>query len=358
MGSQGLEEESVRHVGWIDNAKLLDLTLGYSEGEQLMRAWIFFGSALGLVTCGAAAAQTAKPVRTVVLISMTSPPPAPEGATPPAIRQGDGVVDASSVAEAQSPPVGFRVHDLSRRWVEYQMAGAFSPRAAEMPDVSEDPFAPVGVAQPQVAPLGVGVAPTSAIPVPLWMRGGSVFAAAAATYVPGCGPTDYRPSGFLKLDAEYRRRGYYGLMANIACQYGIPVGLFDAMIIRESRYNAAVYSKKNAFGLTQLMPDTAAGLGVNRYDVEQNLRGGARYLREQLDRFGQYHLALAAYNAGPGRVRNGAVPRIPETQDYVSDILLNWSKLSGLPAPARGETGGFQTTSVPSTARAAVVTSF
>jgi hypothetical protein len=60
-------------------------------------------------------------------------------------------------------------------------------------------------------------------------------------------------------------------MANIACQYGIPVGLFDAMIIRESRYNAAIYSPKNAFGLTQLMPDTAAGLGVNRYDVEQAL---------------------------------------------------------------------------------------
>jgi soluble lytic murein transglycosylase-like protein len=129
------------------------------------------------------------------------------------------------------------------------------------------------------------------------------------------------------------------------------------MIIRESRYNAAIFSPKNAFGLTQLMPGTAAGLGVNRYDVEQNLRGGARYLREQLDRFGHYHLALAAYNAGPGRVRNGSVPRIAETQAYVSSILLNWSKLSGSPSTLSSEAGRFPMSSVPATAKA-VVTSF
>src|SRR3546814_8519461 len=78
------------------------------------------------------------------------------------------------------------------------------------------------------------------------------------------------------------------------------------------------------------MAATAAGLGVDRYSVEGNLRGGARYLRQQLDTFGQYHLALAAYNAGPGRVRGGLVPRIRETQDYVSNVLWNWSSLSGL----------------------------
>ena len=174
------------------------------------------------------------------------------------------------------------------------------------------------------------------------MRGGQVFAAAASSYVPGWVPTDYRPSGLLRPDDEFRRRGYFAMMSNIACQYGIPVGLFDAMIIRESRYNASIFSPKNAFGLTQLMPGTAAGLGVNRYDVEQNLRGGARYLRQQLDKFGQYHLALAAYNAGPGRVKNGRVPRIVETQAYVSNILMNWSRLSGLDGGAfsRGVSDG------------------
>src|SRR3546814_1831010 len=93
------------------------------------------------------------------------------------------------------------------------------------------------------------------------------------------------------------RATYYGLIINIACEHGIPVGLFDAMIIRESQYQPNIYSPKNAFGLTQLMPGTAAQLGVDRYHVESNLRGGAKYLRRQLDRFGHYHLALAAYNA-------------------------------------------------------------
>src|SRR3546814_10908217 len=74
------------------------------------------------------------------------------------------------------------------------------------------------------------------------------------------------------------------------------------------------------------MPATAAGLGFDRYSVEGNLRGGARYLRQQLDTFGQYHLALAAYNARPGRVRGGLVPRISETPDYVSNVLWNRSE--------------------------------
>src|SRR3546814_4973266 len=108
-------------------------------------------------------------------------------------------------------------------------------------------------------------------------------------------------------------------MSNIACEHGIPVGLFDAMIIRESQYQPNIYSPKNAFGLTQLMPGTAAQLGVDRYHVESNLRGGAKYLRRQLDRFGHYHLALAAYNAGPGRVRNGAVPRI-KSEEHTSEL--------------------------------------
>ncbi|HEX7855100.1 MAG TPA: lytic transglycosylase domain-containing protein [Sphingobium sp.] len=161
------------------------------------------------------------------------------------------------------------------------------------------------------------------------MRGGLAFSTAAAGFVPGCAASDYRPSGFLDPETEARRIGHYAMMRRIACEYGIPVGLFDAMIIRESGYKADVFSSQNAFGLTQLMPNTAAGLGVNRYDIEQNLRGGARYLRRQLDSFGQVHLALAAYNAGPGRVRNGMIPRITETQAYVGNVLMNWRRLAG-----------------------------
>lgn len=74
-------------------------------------------------------------------------------------------------------------------------------------------------------------------------------------------------------------------------------------------------------GLTQLMPGTAADLGVNRYDIMDNLRGGARYVTTQLNTFGNIPHALAAYNAGPGRVREyGGVPPFPETQGYVRNI--------------------------------------
>ena len=75
----------------------------------------------------------------------------------------------------------------------------------------------------------------------------------------------------------------------------------------------------------QLMPGTAAQLGVNPYDVDQNIRGGARYLRQQIDRFGSIPLALAAYNAGPGAVlRYGGIPPYRETQNYVATILGRW----------------------------------
>lgn len=164
----------------------------------------------------------------------------------------------------------------------------------------------------------------AALEIPLWMRSGP----SGAQFSPGdCSQMTYRPSGFLEADAERRRAAHFGLMREVACQYGIPVGLFDAMIISESRYNPSVISPKGAFGLTQLMPLTAAELGVNRYDNAENLKGGARYLRAQLDRYGAYHLALAAYNAGPGRIRNGAVPQIGETQRYVARTLANWDRL-------------------------------
>jgi hypothetical protein len=97
--------------------------------------------------------------------------------------------------------------------------------------------------------------------------------------------------------------------------------LFQALIKQESRFNVAAQSPVGAYGLTQLMPGTASDLGVDRYDVKDNLRGGARYITTQLNRFGNIPHALAAYNAGPGRViEYGGVPPFAETQGYVRNI--------------------------------------
>ncbi|MFL6764540.1 MAG: lytic transglycosylase domain-containing protein, partial [Sphingomicrobium sp.] len=94
--------------------------------------------------------------------------------------------------------------------------------------------------------------------------------------------------------------------------------LLASLVWQESRWNPQAVSPKGAIGLAQLMPATARGLGVNPSDPTQNLVGGARYLRQLLDSFdGNVEKALAAYNAGPARVRNaGGIPAIAETRAY------------------------------------------
>jgi soluble lytic murein transglycosylase-like protein len=109
-------------------------------------------------------------------------------------------------------------------------------------------------------------------------------------------------------------------------QYGLPTGLLDALVWTESRYNPFAVSPAGAAGLGQLMPGTARELGVaNRFEPVANIAGAARYLRQMLDKFGKVHLALAAYNAGPGAVeRAGGIPRNNETPAYVRDVLRHW----------------------------------
>ncbi len=116
--------------------------------------------------------------------------------------------------------------------------------------------------------------------------------------------------------------GPYLVMArNAARQNGVPEDLFLRLIQQESGWNPNARSHKGALGLAQLMPQTASRLGVDPYDVAQNLDGGARYLQMQYSAFGNWPLALAAYNAGPGAVqRHNGIPPYNETQNYVRII--------------------------------------
>ena len=109
----------------------------------------------------------------------------------------------------------------------------------------------------------------------------------------------------------------------------ISPALLAALVWQESRWNPQALSSKGAMGLAQLMPDTARELRVDPRDPSANLIGGARYLRQLLDMFGgDVERALAAYNAGPGRVRRAnGIPAIAETQAYVRSIVQRISSI-------------------------------
>ena len=108
-----------------------------------------------------------------------------------------------------------------------------------------------------------------------------------------------------------------------AAKYAVDPKLVSAVAEVESGGNQNAVSSAGAIGVMQLMPDTAAELGVNPYDMKSNVEGGAKYLREMLDTFdGDVKKAVAAYNAGPNAVKAyGDVPPYAQTQNYVTNVL-------------------------------------
>ena len=118
-------------------------------------------------------------------------------------------------------------------------------------------------------------------------------------------------------------QAYTAKIHELSRRFDLSPSLLEAVVWQESRWREGAVSHAGARGLAQLMPGTARYLGVDPDDPMDNLEGGARYLREQLDRFdGDLEKALAAYNAGPGRViRAGGVPNIRETKAYVAAIM-------------------------------------
>ncbi|MBO9550122.1 transglycosylase SLT domain-containing protein [Pseudomonas sp.] len=128
-------------------------------------------------------------------------------------------------------------------------------------------------------------------------------------------------------------RPYAELVAAAARDYDVPLALLHALIKTESGYNPKARSAAGAVGLMQLMPDTAKEMGVEDIlDPEDNVQGGARYLKRMLTLFdNDITLAVAAYNAGPDAVRRrGAVPQFAETRRYVPNVLREYRKLQGL----------------------------
>ncbi|SER12711.1 lytic transglycosylase domain-containing protein [Piscibacillus halophilus] len=114
------------------------------------------------------------------------------------------------------------------------------------------------------------------------------------------------------------------IIENVADQYGLDADLIRKVIQTESNFNPEAVSQAGAAGLMQLMPATARALGVtNVFDPVQNIEGGAKYLKDMINRYdGDLKLALAAYNAGPGNVdQHQGVPPFEETQNYVKKIL-------------------------------------
>lgn len=126
-------------------------------------------------------------------------------------------------------------------------------------------------------------------------------------------------------------------------RYGVDARLVCAVILAESQFRITATSPAGTMGLGQLMPTTAAGLGVNNaFDPVENIYGSVRYIRSMLDRmsggkkwnelsWGELALALAAYNAGPGAVkRHGGIPPYRETQNYVRKVISIYKQLCGV----------------------------
>jgi len=236
---------------------------------------------------------------------------------------------AGGIASESADPQPFALREPAPRLpAVHQPADKTTRLAQEFTSMAED-------MPPAFAESGTS---SQAIPVPRWMSS-TVIAlkhnwAGIAPNRPTpiapvpCRAEPYAPSPQLPAQAERRRATWYFSMVYAACEAGVPVPLFDALIIQESHYNPGATSPKGAAGLAQLMPASARGLGVrNVWDPVENMRGGARYMRSLLDEFGRFDLALAAYNAGAGRVRaTRRMPRISETIHYVSGILITMQR--------------------------------
>ena len=133
----------------------------------------------------------------------------------------------------------------------------------------------------------------------------------------------FQPFDYMRLPAGTDQSKIYPFIRYYCRRHGLDPELVRAMVEVESGFAVRAVSPKGAAGLMQIMPGTGRDLGLaDAFDGANNLEAGIRYMRALMDAYGDVRLALAAYNAGPGRVKkSGTVPDIPETQAYVEKVL-------------------------------------
>jgi soluble lytic murein transglycosylase-like protein len=139
-----------------------------------------------------------------------------------------------------------------------------------------------------------------------------------------------RPSG-ISYHRMAQTRVYDTVIMAASLTHGVPAALVKAVIAAESAFDTRAVSPKGAMGLMQLMPGTAADLGVREpFRAADNVQGGTRYLRTLHDRYGDWTRTLAAYNAGPTAVdRHRGVPPYRETREYVERVLSYYRRFHG-----------------------------
>jgi hypothetical protein len=154
------------------------------------------------------------------------------------------------------------------------------------------------------------------------------------------GPSATDPGAMVEVSGATALAHFDAISSNIpyaaqiraaAVAAGIDPTLLAGLVYAESNFRPAALSPSGAMGLTQLMPSAAKSLGVDPWDIQQNLNGGAKYIANLLTRFGRTDLALAAYNAGPGAI--AALGRVPDSKKpYVTKILTKWQSYQELSA--------------------------
>ncbi|WP_211262656.1 lytic transglycosylase domain-containing protein [Nitriliruptor alkaliphilus] len=225
-----------------------------------------------------------------------------------AISAGGGMADA----QARIASIRARIDQLSPA----APTAAFSLTAAVDPTV-----AAAGT------PVATGAPAVSGASAVLGAPGPSVTGPAPGTTGPATSGGTSTAAARLEQVLPDAGKRWAGPIADAAAKHGVDAGLLAALVRHESNFDPGVRSHAGAIGLGQLMPGTAVGLGVDPTDPAQNLDGAARYLKQQLDRFGSADLALAAYNAGPNRVAQaGGIPNITETRTYVQRVLATWEQ--------------------------------